>query len=62
MRRDPRLRGLSSEHHQALGERLHAHVRFEEHELFPVCEALLPDAALAEVARRAPKDERRRSG
>jgi hemerythrin-like domain-containing protein len=124
MKRDPRLRGLSSEHHQALvlarelgsgdallaelqarfarelephfrieeevllpalraigehelvarTEREHAalrqlvdrgglaafaetlieHVRFEERELFPCCEARLPGEVLAEVARRSP--------
>jgi hypothetical protein len=37
---------------RALGERLHAHVRFEERELFPCCEALLPGEVLDEVARR----------
>jgi len=36
-------------------------VRFEERELFPACEALLPDAVLAEVARRAPKEDDGRS-
>jgi hypothetical protein len=39
----------------AFGERLTAHVRFEEGELFPACERLLPDAVLDEAARRAPK-------
>jgi hemerythrin-like domain-containing protein len=34
---------------------LTAHVRFEERELFPACEQLLPDEVLDEVARRAPK-------
>lgn len=38
----------------AFAERLAAHVRFEEQELFPACEARLPDAVLAEAARRAP--------
>jgi hypothetical protein len=37
----------------AFGERLRAHVRFEEGELFPVCEATLPSAVLYEVARRS---------
>lgn len=40
---------------RAFGERLHEHVRFEERELFPACEALLPGHVLDEVARRAPK-------
>jgi len=37
----------------AFGERLRAHVRFEEGELFQVCEATLPSAVLDEVARRS---------
>ncbi|WP_375767403.1 hemerythrin domain-containing protein [Archangium gephyra] len=37
----------------ALGERLHAHVRFEESEVFPACEALLAPEVLDEVGRRA---------
>lgn len=37
-------------------ERLVAHVRFEERELFPRVEELLPEAILEEVFRRAPKD------
>ncbi len=41
---------------RAFGERLEAHVRFEERELFPMCEELLADAVLDEVARRAPKE------
>lgn len=36
-------------------ERLMAHVRFEERELFPRCEALLRSDVLDEVQRRAPK-------
>ncbi len=40
---------------RAFGERLHAHVRFEERELFPACERLLSEEVLDEVARRAPK-------
>src|SRR5690606_4447782 len=44
-----------SEAARALGERLHEHVRFEERELFPACESLLPESVLDEVARRAPK-------
>ncbi len=40
---------------RAFGERLHEHVRFEERELFPACEATLPGEVLDEVARRAPK-------
>ncbi|MEX2470854.1 MAG: hemerythrin domain-containing protein [Gemmatimonadota bacterium] len=35
-------------------ERLTAHVRFEETELFPACEASLADGVLDEAARRAP--------
>jgi hemerythrin-like domain-containing protein len=34
-------------------ERLVEHVRFEERELFPACEARLPSAVLDEVGRRA---------
>lgn len=37
------------------GALLQAHVRFEEAEVFPACEARLPAGVLAEVARRAPK-------
>lgn len=37
-----------------LGERLGAHVQFEERELFPACEARLPAAVLDEIGRRAP--------
>jgi hemerythrin-like domain-containing protein len=40
---------------RAFGERLHDHIRFEERELFPACEARLAGAVLDEVARRAPK-------
>jgi hemerythrin-like domain-containing protein len=40
-----------------LGEQLANHIRFEERALFPVCEALLPDGVLDEVARRAPKEK-----
>jgi hemerythrin-like domain-containing protein len=39
---------------RAFGERLRDHVRFEERELFPACEKLLPDDVLEEVSRRAP--------
>jgi len=39
----------------AFAERLAEHVRFEESELFPRCEACLSAATLDEVARRAPK-------
>lgn len=38
---------------RAFGERLQDHVRFEERELFPACEALLADAVLDEVALRS---------
>lgn len=37
-----------------LAQRLSEHVRFEERELFPACEAKLSDAVLAAVAARAP--------
>ena len=40
---------------RAFGERLGDHVRFEERELFPACEATLSDEVLDEVAARAPK-------
>ncbi len=40
---------------EAFGQLLEAHVRFEERELFPVCEALVGDEVLARVAERAPK-------
>lgn len=39
----------------AFAERLSEHVRFEERELFPCCEARLDAAVLDEVARRSPK-------
>lgn len=39
----------------AFAARLVEHVRFEEREVFPACEALVPGAVLDEVARRAPK-------
>ncbi len=45
----------STEHLLAFAERLFEHVRFEERELFPRSEAVLDDAVLDEVARRAPK-------
>jgi|SRR5690606_22206529 len=38
----------------AFAQRLFEHVRFEEAELFPRCEQVLPDDVLKEVARRAP--------
>ena len=41
------------------GERLHAHIRFEERELFPVCEKVLPDEVLDGVATATPKLPRR---
>ena len=34
---------------RAFADRLREHVRFEEHELFPSCEALLSEAALARL-------------
>lgn len=39
----------------SFANRLTAHVRFEEGELFVACERLLPDAVMEEAARRAPK-------
>lgn len=42
-------------HAHALGAALTSHVRFEERELFPACEAELGDALLDQVALRAPK-------
>ena len=39
---------------RAFATRLGDHVRFEERELFPACEALLPSGVLDEVARRSP--------
>lgn len=55
------LRGLASaagegrvEGLGAFAERLAEHVRFEEGELFPACEARLPAGVLQEVARRVP--------
>ena len=39
---------------RAFGERLLDHVRFEERELFPACEASLSGEVLGEVARRVP--------
>lgn len=47
----------------AFGRLLEAHVRFEERELFPRCEAVLPDEVLDAVATAAPKapvDSKRR--
>jgi hypothetical protein len=41
----------------AFGRDLGEHVRFEEREVFPACEQLLPDAVLDEVGRRAPKHD-----
>lgn len=40
---------------EAFGLLLEAHVRFEESELFPACEAVVGDAVLARVASLAPK-------
>lgn len=37
--------------HEAFGTALHDHVRFEERELFPRCEAVLADAVLDAVLR-----------
>ncbi len=41
---------------RAFGLHLAEHVRFEERSVFPVCESVLPDHVLDEVARRAPKE------
>lgn len=48
------LGGDDAERAKTLGARLADHVRFEERELFPACERLIPAAALEEVLRRAP--------
>ena len=40
---------------RAFGQRLGAHVRFEERELFPACEELLPAKVLDEILRVSPK-------
>lgn len=40
---------------RAFGERITAHVRFEENELFPACEQRVPADVLDEASRRAPK-------
>ena len=37
------------------GETLHNHIRFEEREMFPVCEEVLPGDILDAVAKAAPK-------
>ena len=42
----------------SFAERLSAHVRFEERELFPCCEACLADEVLDEVSRRVPLGHR----
>lgn len=42
----------------AFADRLLAHVRFEERELFPCCEACLDGEALEEASRRASKKSR----
>lgn len=39
----------------AFGRRLREHVRFEERELFPACEARLGDATLEAIAARRPR-------
>ena len=40
---------------QRFGDRLHDHIRFEERELFPVCEEVLPGEVLDAVGQAAPK-------
>jgi hemerythrin-like domain-containing protein len=44
---------------EAFGALLEAHVRFEEGELFPACEALVGDEVLGRVAHLAPKEKPR---
>jgi hemerythrin-like domain-containing protein len=43
-------RGLSADEARQLGQRLEAHVRFEERELFPLVEAALDGEALSQLA------------
>ena len=38
-----------------IGQRLQEHVRFEEQELFPSCETLLPEAVLDKLPARTPR-------
>ena len=45
-----------------LAHELHAHVRFEERELFFICQHLLDERVLEEVHRRSPKRDLRDSG
>lgn len=45
-------------HPAAFGALLEAHVRFEERDLFPACEALVGPEVLMRVALRAPKGKR----
>lgn len=40
---------------RALADTLEAHVRFEERELYPACEIVVPETVLDEVAVRVPK-------
>ena len=47
--------GGSAQAAHAFGERLQAHVRFEEGEVFPACEALLAPEVLDAVGHRVPK-------
>ncbi|MGC4063613.1 MAG: hemerythrin domain-containing protein [Polyangiaceae bacterium] len=44
---------------RAFADVLEAHVRFEEQQLYPLCERVIPDERLTEVARRVPKSEPR---
>ncbi len=49
------VRGGDEASARSFGRRLFEHVRFEEEQLFPACEARLSDELLDAVARRAPK-------
>lgn len=42
---------------KSLADALEAHIRFEERELYPICESVLSSQALDEAARRAKKRE-----
>jgi hemerythrin-like domain-containing protein len=44
---------------RAFADVLEAHVRFEEQQLYPLCERVIPDERLVEVARRVPKVDAR---
>ena len=55
-----RARGGASIDARAYGERLRAHVRFEEKELFERCQAVVPDEILNRVWDLWPTDESKR--